>query len=158
MSSPTTGAKSKFSIGTTTAATDAASFAADTFTAIDEIESFGAFGDQAETIKYTVLGDDRVKKLQGAKDAGSFDLTCIYLASDAGQAAAQAAFDAGNVYNVKVELGDALTSGAGPHHGTTFYMRAVVTEAQIDAGNSKEPAKIKFKFEVTSAVVTVAAA
>lgn len=155
-----TSSKTKFSIGTTAAATDATTFGSDTYTQIGEVESFGAFGDEAEEIKFTSLGDGRVQKIAGVRDAGSVDLMLGYDATDAGQTALIAAFNAnaGAPYNFKVELNDALTAGAGPHHGTTFYFKGVVLGNQFEPGSSKDVVKLRTKISITSAIVEVAAA
>jgi hypothetical protein len=156
----TTSSQTKIAIGTQANATDAASFGADTYTVIGEVESFGAFGDTSEEIKFTSLGDGRTQKLAGVKDAGDFEIVMGYDAADAGQAALKAAFDGntGAPFSFRVELNNALTTGAGPHHGEYLYFNGVVLSYAFDPGNSKEVIKLKAKVSVTSAVVEVAAA
>jgi hypothetical protein len=153
-----TNSKTKFSIGTTTAATDIASFSADTYTDIGLVENFGAIGDKAEVIQFTSLSDGRVQKVAGIRDAGEFDLTVGFDPNDAGQNDLDDAFAAATPYNFRVELNNALTTGAGPHHGTRFYFRGLVTAAENDAGAPKEVVKRKYHIAVTSGVLVSAAA
>lgn len=155
----TTSSKTKISVGTQAVATDLTTFQADTYTVIGEVESFGAFGDEAEEIKFTSLGDGRVQKIAGVRDAGSVDLLMGFDAADAGQTALIAAFNTGGLpFNFKIELNDALTSGAGPHHGTQFFFKGVVLGTQYDAGTSKDVIKLKVKISLTSGTTEGAAA
>lgn len=155
-----TASGTKFYIGTTAAATDLASYQADTYEQVGEIESFGAFGDEAEEIKFTSLSDSRVQKVAGARDAGNVELTMAYDPADAGQIALIAAFDANNgaPFNFKAELNDALTSGSGPHNGTLFFWKGVVMSKQLEAGSNKDVVKLKVKVSITSGITIGAAA
>jgi hypothetical protein len=149
----TTASKTKFSIGTTIAATTLSAFAADTYAQIGEVESFGAFGDELEIIKFTSLSDGRVQKVQGVADAGDIDLTVAFDPADAGQIAVAAAFAAGGAFNFKVELNNPLTTGSGPHNGTQFYFKGVVTGNSYDTGTSKDVVKLKAKIALTTGVI-----
>jgi hypothetical protein len=148
-----TASKTKFSIGTTLAATTLTAFAGDTYAQIGEIESFGAFGDELEIIKFTSLSDGRVQKVQGVADAGDIDLVVGFDPADAGQLAVIAAFTAGGAYNFKVELNNALTTGSGPHNGTQFYFKGIVTGQSYEAGTSKDVIKLKVKIALTTGVI-----
>jgi hypothetical protein len=155
-----TASGTKFYVGTTAAATDLASYQEDTYQQVGEIESFGAFGEEAEEIKFTSLSDSRVQKVAGARDAGDVELVMAYDPSDAGQTALIAAFDANNgaPFNFKTELNDALTAGDGPHHGSQFFWKGTVLSKQFEAGSSKDVVKLKVKIGITTGVTMGAAA
>lgn len=143
-----TASKTKFSIGTTLAATTLTAFAGDTYAQIGEIESFGAFGDELEIIKFTSLSDGRVQKVQGVADAGDIDLVVGFDPADAGQLAVIAAFVAGGAFNFKVELNNKLTT-----NGTQFYFKGIVTGQNYEAGTSKDVIKLKVKIALTTGVI-----
>lgn len=155
-----TSAGTKFFIGTTASASTLTEYRADVYEAVGEIESFGAFGDTAEEIKFTSLSDSRVQKVAGVRDAGEVELVMGYDPDDAGQSDLIAAFDANNgaPFNFKVELNDALTSGAGPHHGTEFFWKGVVMSKEFEAGSNKDVVKLKVKVAITTAISEGAAA
>lgn len=155
-----TSAGTKFSIGTTAAAANLAAYQADTYDQVGEVESFGAFGDTAEEIKFTSLSDSRVQKVAGVRDAGEVELVMGYDPADAGQVALIAAFDANNgePFNFKAELNDALTAGAGPHHGTQFFWKGVVMSKEFEAGSANDVVKLKVKVSLTTGVTIGAAA
>jgi hypothetical protein len=154
-----TSAGTKFYIGTTAAAANLSAYQADTYDQVGEVESFGAFGDTAEEIKFTSLSDSRVQKVAGVRDAGEVELVMGYDPEDDGQVALIAAFDANNgaPFNFKAELNDALTAGAGPHHGTQFFWKGVVMSKEFEAGSNKDVVKLKVKVSLTSGVTIGAA-
>ncbi|WP_457796643.1 hypothetical protein [Methylocystis sp. S23] len=155
-----TTAGTKFYIGTTAAATDLTTFQTDTYSLVGEVESIGPIEDSAEEVKFTSLTDSRVQKVAGVRDAGTIEVSMGYDPDDAGQTALIAAFNAnaGAPYNFKTELNDALTGGAGPHHGTQFFWKGVVLSQSFEAGSANEVVKLKMKISVTSDVVMGAAA
>lgn len=155
-----TSAGTKFYIGTTASASTLTEYRADVYEAVGEIESFGAFGDTAETISFTSLSDSRVQKVAGVRDAGEVEIVMGYDPDDAGQSDLIAAFDANNgaPFNFKIELNDALTAGAGPHHGTEFFWKGVVMSKEFEAGSNKDVVKLKVKVAITTAISEGAAA
>lgn len=145
-----TSANCKFHIGTTTAAEDLATFEADTYTAVGSIEELGEFGDQFNAVTFTSLGDGRVRKLKGTKDAGDMTLVVAFDAGDAGQTALVAASEdtGSDGYNCKVELED----------GTLFYFRAQVMGARIAVGGSDNVIRRNVTLAIDSAVLMKEAA
>ena len=150
-----TTAKSKVYIGTTVAATTLLQYEADTFTEVKQIEDIGEFGDEAEEIKVLTVEDSRVRKLKGARDAGTVELTVGRDALDAGQDALRAASLTDFAYNVKVILNDAPSSTGTP---TKFYFRAMVASARNKLGGANDVTKQTFALAVTSEILEVSAA
>lgn len=152
-----TSAECKFYIGTTTAADTEAEFEADTYTEVGTIEDMGEFGDQYNLVTFTSLGDGRVRKLKGTKDAGDMTLVVAH-DSDAGQAAIVAACDdsTSTGYNCKITLNDQVTPSTG--NPTTFYFRAQVTSKRVAIGGSDNVVRRNIGIAIDSEVIEVAAA
>ncbi len=60
-----------------------AEFAALTYTEIGLAETLGEFGDESNNVNFTALGDARVRKAKGARDAGTLALTVAHDPTDA---------------------------------------------------------------------------
>lgn len=84
-----------------------ADFTATTWTEIKEVEGLGSLGDTAEAINFTALGDGRVRKIKGPRDAGTMELVMGIDASDAGQIAIIAAERTPHDYAFRIALSDA---------------------------------------------------
>lgn len=158
--SETTSSYAKIYIGTSAAvawATDAAAltaFEADTYTEITGVEDLGEFGDEANAVEITTLGDSRKRRLKGTNDAGTFDLVCIRNSEDAGQRAAVAAQKVKDAFNIKVIINDAPTGGTP----STFYFRAVVMSAKTGVTSADNPVKVTFSMAINTAILEVVAA
>jgi hypothetical protein len=103
-----TGANVTLHIGTTTAMADAAAYALDTWVEVGGVESIGSFGDSSAEVTFVGLGDARVQKLKGARDAGNLSVTMAFIGGDAGQedlVDAEADNTSSN-YNFKVTYSD----------------------------------------------------
>ena len=144
----------KISIGTTVVipfTTDAGAltaFKADTFTEVKSVQDIGDFGDVAEEIKFTSLGDARVRKVKGARDAGDCDVTVGRNPTDPGQVAMRAAAADNHAYNIKIELTDAQIGGTG--NNSVVYFRAMVNSATTAIGSVNSTTLEKFKLSITS--------
>lgn len=79
----------------------------DTYTTIGGIRTFSGPGGQANIIDATTLQSTGKEKLIGLKDEGTFALSCVYLPTDPGQVAVQAARAAGTAKNFRVTFSDA---------------------------------------------------
>lgn len=141
------------SIGTTTAATDATSFAADTYKEIGETETIGDFGDTAAEIQFTGLGDNRVQRLKGAFDGGTLQLTCGRDDADQGQAALLAAFASPLDYNIKIAWNNPATSGGTG--GITYFRGKVMSRTLVNGTGPNNVMKRQFNIGVNSALVEV---
>lgn len=133
-----------------TAADDETTYAGLSYTEIGEVESIGEFGDQASTITFTSLGDARVRKRKGVRDAGDLNVVCANDAADAGQAACIAAERTENTYAFKVLLADAAD---GNDTDSVFYFRALVASARLSIGAANEMIKRNFALLIDSAVI-----
>lgn len=145
---------SKFYIGSqTTDATDQqAEFEADSYLQVGEVETIGAFGDEAALVTFTSLADARVRKRKGSKNAGSIQLSCAYDADDAGQDAMEAAEASQLPYNFKVEFNDAEAGETTP---STFYFRGLVMSKNFDGVTNDSIIMRNFTVEIDSAVIEV---
>ncbi len=144
-----TAAGARFSIGTKTIATDAASYALDTYVEVGEIENIGEFGDEVSAATFTALADRRVRKFKGTYDAGDISLAVGFDSGDAGQTALNAALkDEGSQdYNFKVLFED----------GDTFYFSGKVMSRRIAVGGAEDIVKANINIAIATAVVEVAA-
>ena len=152
-----TGTGATISIGTTASAVNQTQFDADTYTAIGEVETLGAFGDSRGEVRFTSLSDGRVRKYRGAADAGTLAVRVAMDPSDAGQAAVYAAFavtsQAADEFNFKVEFNDSL--GA---NGTTRYFRGKVMGNPNQGAENDAIVMEEIQVAINSAIVRKAAA
>lgn len=150
-----TTARSKLSIGTTATATDAASFAADSYVPLSHIEDFGEWGTESTITEGTFVDADFVRKRAGSRNSGTMNVVCAFDASDAGQIAAKAASETDFVYNIKVELADRPGPGGT---NSVFYFKAIVASAKITGGGSDDFTKITFALAIDGAILEIPAA
>src|SRR3990172_3503863 len=107
-----TGTGCTIAIGTVLAAPNGtqAEYEADSYTALGEVESIGAFGDQRSSVQFASLSDGRMQKARGIADAGDTVVTFAHKTGDAGVVALKAAFaatsQATDEFNFRVSLND----------------------------------------------------
>lgn len=144
-----TAAGSRFSIGTTTPATDEAAYEADTWVEVGEIENLGEFGDQVSAATFTALANRRVRKFKGTYDAGDMELVLGLDTGDEGQTALNEALKDGKShdYNFKVELED----------GDIFYFSGKVMSRRITPGSAEDVVKANVSIAINSAVLEIPA-
>jgi hypothetical protein len=147
----TTGAKIYIGPVTTTA-DDPTAYAALTYVEIKEVESIGEFGDQASTITFTSLGDARVRKRKGVRDAGDLSVMVANDPLDPGQLACVAAELTEFSYAIKVVLADAADAN---DTDSTSYFRALVASARLNVGQANAMIKRNFAFLLDSKVVEI---
>lgn len=140
--------KSKIYIGTSSATQ-----ATDTYTVIGSVTDIGEFGDQAESVKYLTIDDARVRKLKGARDAGTFDLTVAREIADAGQIALRAAAALDGEFNIKIEGPDKPNANVGSKP-TTQYLRGLISE-KTKQGDANAVIMQTFTVDLTAAPVTL---
>lgn len=92
------------------------------WTEIGLVENGGEFGDQASSVTGAALGDGRIRKAKGARDAGELALIVFHDPTDTGQAALDAAEGTNNNYAFKVVLPD----GPAGYSDTIEYFRGLV--------------------------------
>lgn len=127
-----------------------------TYSEVKSVQDIGDFGDEAEEIKFTSLGDARVRKVKGARDAGDFEVTVGRNPTDPGQVAMRAAAASNAAFAIKVELTDAQIGGTG--NNTALYFRAMINSAQTSVGSVTNTTLEKYKLSITSKIITDVAA
>src|SRR6266403_1105661 len=112
------------------------------------VESVGEFGDQANKVTCEALGDGRVRKSKGARDAGTLAIVCGHDPTDVGQAAVIAA-EATNVnYAWKLILPDAPVG----YSDTIQYFRGLVMGKRLNVGNNENIVRRNFSVEINSEI------
>lgn len=147
-------AGAKVYIGTTTAATNEAQFAADTYVEIKDVEDLGELGDESEAINFAALGDGRVRKLKGARDAGTLVLVVGRDPIDAGQLALKAAEKTSFDFNFKIVANDAPDA---EHTNSVYYFRGLVMSARDNYGQQNNVVRTTFNVGINSAIIEVPA-
>lgn len=144
-----TAAGSKLSIGTTATATDATTYAADTYVEVGEIENIGEFGDEVSSATFTALAKRRVRKFKGTYDAGDLTLTVGFDSGDSGQTALNTALknEGSADYNFKVEFED----------GDIFYFSGKVMSRRISVGAADDIVKANISIAISTAVLEIPA-
>lgn len=133
---------------------DASAYEADSYTAIGEVETIGEFGDEANSVEFLAVGDNRTRNLKGARNAGVMTLTCGLDDTDAGQAAMIAAVDSNLNYPIKIVFNNkATTNGAG----ATRYFRGLVMSRRENPAGADDVMRITFNIGINTAITSVAA-
>jgi hypothetical protein len=141
----------KLYIGTTLAADDQTEYVADSYTEVGLVETLGSFGDQASGVTFSSLGDGRVRKAKGARDAGTMSITCAHEPTDAGQAAMIAAQRTSDAYNIKVEANDSAGTDS------VFFFRAFVRSARLNVGGNDNVVRREFELDIDTEVTEILA-
>ncbi|MDQ0347860.1 iron ABC transporter substrate-binding protein [Ancylobacter vacuolatus] len=147
-------AGAKIYIGTTVPASNETAFAADIYVEIKEIEDLGELGDESEAINFASLGDARVRKLKGARDAGTLVLVVGRDPLDLGQIAAKAAEKTSFEYNFKIVANDAPDAD---HTSSIYYFRGLVMSARDNYGQQNNVVRTTFNIGINTAIIEVPA-
>jgi hypothetical protein len=151
-----TAAGSKFYIGPQDSTADNQSaYEALSYVQVGEVENLGEFGDQFNEVTFTALGDRRVRKIKGSKNAGNLQVTIGHDSADSGQSDLEAALASDEDYAFKVELDDAGTGS--PSSPTTYYFRGKVMSTAVTPGDAESIVKINAVIGINSDLVTIAA-
>lgn len=142
---------SKFYIGGTTASDTQTEFEALTWTEVGEVENFGEFGDESSVVTFAAVGDARVRKLKGARDAGTLVLVVGRDAADAGQDALKAAELTKYDYNFKVEIADKSSGGTN----SVQYFRGMVMSKRDNLGANDNVVRTTFNIAINTAILEV---
>lgn len=113
------------------------------------VESLGEFGDQASPITFASLGDARMIKLKGVRDAGTLAIVCGYDGEDAGQLAAVAAEESSSNFRFRIVLNDEPTSEYSP---STFYFAGQVLSRAVNVADVNSVTKRTFNVAINTAV------
>jgi hypothetical protein len=131
---------------------NAAAYAALTWTEVTLIEDVGEYGDASSVITAAVIGDGRMRKAKGARDAGEMPVVVFPKTSDAGQLALIAAEASYNFYPFKVTLPNRLNSGGTDEIN---YFMGLVTSKRRRVGGNDNIVRDTFNIAVNSAVTVV---
>lgn len=148
-----TTAGSAFYIGTTTAAANLTAFKADTYVELKEIEDVGEFGDEATAAEFSAwnngMGNPRLERAKGVRDAGVISITCARDPLDAGQRAMIDAEKTDDEYNFKVVASDA-PSGGTP---STFFFRGLIMSAKVSFSSADDVTRITFQVAINTEIL-----
>ena len=122
-----------------------------TYVEIGLVESLGEFGDEASAVTFAALGDGRIRKAKGARDAGMMAITVAHTPEDTGQAAIEAAEQTNNNYAFKVVLPD---SPANDWSDTTIYFRGLVMSRRKNIGTNDNVIRNTYNVGVNSELFT----
>lgn len=115
------------------------------------VESLGEYGDESSTVTFAALGDGRVRKAKGARDAGVLALTVAHDPTDVGQVAIEAAEGTNNNYPFKVVLPDGPTPA---YSDTIQYFRGLVMSKRLNVGTNDNVVRKTFNIGLNSEVYT----
>jgi hypothetical protein len=121
-----------------------------TWTEVKEIENLGDFGDESSSVTFASLSDARVRKLKGARDAGTMAIVVGRDPLDAGQQAMIAAEKTNFQYPFKIVAADNPSAGYTP---TTFYFQGLVMSARNAAGANDNVVRTTFNVGVNTPIV-----
>lgn len=99
---------------------------------IGGVESIGEFGDQSNAITFASLGDTRLLKLKGVRDAGTLAVVCGRDPEDEGQLAMEEAETEPGNYRFRVVMNDEPTDAYSP---TTFYFAGQVMSRAVNVAD-----------------------
>lgn len=129
-------------------------FAALTWTEIGMVRSIGDYGDQSSVVSAAVIGDGRMRKAKGARDAGNFDLTVFPASDDAGQTAIFAAEATYDNYAMKIVLPNRLNATGTDQ---IDYFRVLVTSRRTNVGENDAIVTQTFSCAINSPICTAPA-
>lgn len=147
-----TGSKVFIAPAQETTPANASAYAALTWTEITLVQSIGEYGDASSTVTAAVLGDSRIRKAKGARDAGDTPLVVYPKATDTGQQALIAAEATNFRYPIKVELPNKLAA-AGQNQ--LDYFMALVMSKRKTVGTNDNVVTESYGLAADSAVTTV---
>lgn len=97
------------------------------------IEDLGELGDEASAVTGAAIGDGRIRKAKGARDAGVLAVVCFHDPLDVGQLALIAAEATNNNYGFKLILPD---SPSAAYSDTIQYFRGLVMSKRLRLGTN----------------------
>jgi len=144
-----TASGSKIYIGTTASATTLAAYQADTYTEIGEVEDMGEFGDSSSEVTFASIGDARVRKSKGARDAGTMAVVVGHDPLDAGQDAMETAEQTNYEYNFKVVIADAKNANFS---STVKYFTGPIMSQRMNIGANDHIVRKTYNIGVNTAL------
>ncbi|WP_210482751.1 phage tail tube protein [Microvirga antarctica] len=119
------------------------------------VETYGEFGDESSAVTFAAVGDGRVRKAKGARDAGTLALTVGHDPLDVGQAAIDAAESTSNTYAFKVVLSD---SPSDLYTDTVIYFRGLVMSKRKNVGGNDNVLRNTYNIGIDSPLHTIPSA
>lgn len=111
-----------------------ADFNGQSWVQVSWMENIGAFGDEAASITFDAIEQQRTQKLKGTRNAGDLALVCGIDYEDAGQNALRAAEATSNNYAFKVEFNDEPAGGVPSNR---YFIGLVMSvREQLDTANN----------------------
>lgn len=124
-------------------------FAALSWTEVKEVENLGDYGDEANIIPFASLGDARVRKQKGARDAGNMTVVCGADPTDPGQVLMATAEGSEYQYAFRVVLADGQTA---LYTDSIHYFRGLVASKRLGVGTVDNVVRRTFNVGITSAI------
>lgn len=112
-------------------------------------ESLGEFGDTSNPITFASLGDQRLLKLKGVRDAGTLAVVCGRDPEDEGQLAAIEAEKSPSNYRFRVVLNDEPTDAYSP---STFYFAGQVMSRAVNVADVNAVTRITFNVGINTQI------
>ncbi|KQZ50732.1 hypothetical protein ASD54_11025 [Rhizobium sp. Root149] len=131
-------------------------FTSQVWTEITPIESLGTIGDSAQAITMSVIGNSRLLKAKGTKDAGDMQIVAGVDYADAGQIALLAAAKSQHNFAFKIQFNDA-PEGADSTPSSRMFI-ALVMSANEELAAADNFMKLNATLAINSNIVRVNAA
>lgn len=112
------------------------------------IEDLGEDGDESSKVTGASVGDARVRKAKGARDAGTKTIICFHDPRDAGQAAMELAEQDKNNYAFKEIVNDAPVG----FNNSVRYFRGLVMSRRQKKGTNDNIIRKTYPIEINSAI------
>lgn len=119
---------------------------------VGEVESLGEFGDESPSVDFAAIGDARVRKQKGARDAGTMELVVGEDPDDAGQLALIAAEATSFEYAFRVTANDARTVDWS---NSIFYFRGLVMSKRRNTGENDNIVRRTFMIGINSEILEI---
>jgi hypothetical protein len=129
-------------------------FSGQSWVQVGWMENIGAFGDEAASVTFDAIEQQRTQKLKGTRNAGDMTVVCGLDYGDAGQIALRAAEATANNYAFKVEFNDEPLAGTP----SLRYFIGLVMSARETLDTANNVMKLNTTIGVNSNIVRVNAA
>lgn len=123
-----------------------------TWIEVGEVETLGEFGDESAEVTFQAIGDARVRKAKGGRNAGTLALTVGRDPLDPGQIALLAAEKTSFEYAFKVIASDAIDED---HTDSVFYFGAPVMSARHNYGTGDNVVRTTFNLGINTDILEV---
>ena len=107
---------------------------------VKKVESYGDFGDESAAVTLNTIGEGRIEKAKGSRDAGTLALTVAFVGDDPGQLAMEAAEKDYRNYAFQVLFPD----------GASQYFRGLVMSRRRNIGSANDVLKRVFNIGINS--------